>query len=81
MQGDNVQMWKDSGKLTEVYTGHITYKMDAYKGQSGSPVYNSSTKVVYGSHSGKMRFASNNGASRITKGIYTHLKDIGAFNY
>lgn len=78
MHGQNVQLWKDSGKLTKIYTGYLTYAMDTYGGQSGSPVYNSSTRVVYGIHHGVAVSASTNGAARITKGIFTHLKDIGA---
>lgn len=78
MHGQNVQMWKDSGKLTNIYTGYITYKMDTYGGQSGSPVYNSSSQIVYGIHHGEAVSGSTNGAARITKGIFTHLKDIGA---
>lgn len=39
---------------------------------------NSSTRVVYGIHHGVAVSASTNGAARITKGIFTHLKDIGA---
>lgn len=78
MHGKNVQMWKASGKLTNIYTGYITYKMDTYGGQSGSPVYNSSTEIVYGIHHGEAVSGSTNGAARITKGIFTHLKDIGA---
>ena len=80
MHGQNVQMWKASGKLTDIYTGYITYKMDTYKGQSGSPVYNSSSQIVYGIHHGKAVSGTTNGAARITKGIFTHLKDIGACN-
>lgn len=78
MHGQNVQMWKDSGKLRKVYKGYITYTMDTYGGQSGSPVYNSSTQIVYGIHHGEAVSGSTNGAARITKGIFTHLKNIGA---
>lgn len=60
--------------------GYITYKMDTYGGQSGSAVYNSSTQTVYGIHHGEAVSGSTNGAARITKGIFTHLKDIGACN-
>lgn len=78
MHGQNVQMWKHSGKLTKVQTGSLKYKMDAEIGQSGSPVYNSSTKIVYGIHYGKPVLSSTNSGARITKGIFTYLIDIGA---
>ncbi len=80
MHGQKVQMWEDSGRLTKAYAGYITYKMDTYGGQSGSPIYNSSTQTVYGIHHGEAVSGSANGAARITKGLFTHLKDIGACN-
>ena len=78
MHGQYVQMWKDTGKLSDIYTGYITYKMDTYGGQSGSPVYNATSQIVYGIHHGEATSGVSNGASRITKSIFTHLKNIGA---
>ncbi len=78
MHGQNVQMWRHSGKLTKVQTGSLKYKMDTEIGQSGSPIYNSSTKIVYGIHHGDSVLGSTNSGARITKGIFRHLIDIGA---
>lgn len=81
MHGQNVQMWKDSGRLTNIYYDYFTYKMDTYGGQSGSPVFNSSSQIVYGIHHGENVSGVTNGASRITQGIFTHLLYIGACSY
>ncbi|MCR5640277.1 MAG: trypsin-like serine protease [Lachnospiraceae bacterium] len=78
MGHQSVQMWKASGKLSGVYSGYVTYAMDTMGGQSGAPVYNSSTNTVYAIHHGVDDPGRANGGARITKGLYTHLIDIGA---
>ncbi len=74
MHGQNVQMWRHSGKLTKVQTGSLKYKIDTEIGQSGYPIYDSSTKIVYGIHHGDSVLGSTNSGARITKGILYILK-------
>lgn len=39
-------MYKMSGRLRTVDLGFVTYTIDTYRGQSGSPIYNSSNQVL-----------------------------------
>ncbi len=61
-------MYKMSSSLLEVKPYVLKYTIDTYKGQSGSPLY-ATTSIVYGLHSIGKASAGYNAGRRITSGL------------
>lgn len=71
-------MYKMSSTPYSVNTYVINYKIDTYKGQSGSPIYNSSN-VVYGIHN--TGGSSYNTGRRLTSALINAFVDNGWCSY
>lgn len=65
-------MWTMSGSISSTQAEKVFYKMDTYGGQSGAPVYNSSTSIVAIHTNG----GSTNSGTRITPTLASYLDTV-----
>ncbi|OFI38235.1 trypsin [Arthrobacter sp. SW1] len=65
-------MWTMTGSISSTQAEKVFYKMDTYGGQSGAPVYNSSTSIVAIHTNG----GSTNSGTRITPSLAGYLDSV-----
>lgn len=67
-------MWYAEGRISKVTTNKISYKLDTYKGESGSPVWmtwEDEKPYIVGIHNYGENFS--NKATRISKSVYENM--------
>lgn len=64
-----IYQWTMSGRLNVVTTRGLSYMIDTYSGQIGSPVYIAGTNIAIGIHTGSNSTIENRG-TRISENIY-----------
>lgn len=65
-------MWTMTGSISSTQAEKVFYKMDTYGGQSGAPVYNSSTSIVAIHTNG----GTTNSGTRITPTLASYLDSV-----
>ncbi|UVJ40974.1 serine protease [Arthrobacter sp. CJ23] len=65
-------MWTMTGSISSTQAEKVFYKMDTYGGQSGAPVYNSSTSIVAIHTNG----GTTNSGTRITPTLASYLDTV-----
>lgn len=74
-EGYRFYMYQDSSKLSTIGSTYLKYTADTEGGQSGSPIYNKSSNIIYGVHHGGGTI--DNVGRRITKSLFNQFKANG----
>lgn len=68
-------MWTMNGAITHVNTYRLWYTIDTYGGQSGSPLYKTTTNIAYGIHTYGTSVSPyyGNSATRIREAVFNNF--------